>query len=352
MTIPMINRFKKFSGNKNMLINFHAFYRFMFKVPFSVFIIITFFLLINSCTEKSNKIVSEEIKKAQVLENGLRIKFPENSPGLQQITVEQVKLGSALVSSKAPSRIVAAISTAVSSKDRIVIFESTDITMLYSQYKQAKINTGLFTKNLERIKEMYEHQGATAKDLNQAENDLNLSKTTLTELEGRLRTSGFNPVELDGAGNTAVWLISDVPESQLQEVQFGEDVDIVFNAFPQTTLVGKVVSIGDIIDPTTRTVKVRIIMNNYKGELIPGMFASVEFGDPIDSVFVLPTSSVITVEGKDYIFIEEQPGEFTRREVNIKRSSSNTIIITHGLKNGEKVVSQGAILLKGLSFGY
>ena len=324
------------------------------KVVISL-ILSSFIIFVSSC-DKDNK--EEEIiqdanaSRPTVLDKGLRIKFPENSSGIKLIKVEEAKLGTAVISVIAPARVVATISNSVSSKDNIIMFDTPDVTSLYSQYRQTKANIVLYTKNLSRIKEMYENQGATARDMNQAENDLNLSKTFLTEMEGRLRSMGFNPVELDNASSSKVILISDVPEGKLKEVQNGEDVPIVFNSFPEVTLHGNVSSIGDVVDPVTRTVKVRISLKNYKNKLIPGMYCKVDFGDDMNKVVSLPPDAVVSVDGKDYIFIEETKGVFLRKTVSTEHSTTKRIIVTKGINEGDLVVIDGAMLLKGLSFGY
>jgi multidrug efflux pump subunit AcrA (membrane-fusion protein) len=198
---------------------------------------------------------------------------------------------------------------------------------------------------------MYENQMATARDLNDAENETINNRTLMLEMEARFRSLGFNPNDLENSRPNSLLLIADVPESQLKEVQKGESVDIYFSSSPQKKFTGRAESIGDVVDPTTRSVRVRVSMPNYE-KFLPGMYAIVDFGDPIKSVVTLPNSSIITVEGKDYAFVESSVGIFTRREVLIGQSDSSKIIILKGIENGETVVTDGAILLKGLSFGY
>jgi len=163
---------------------------------------------------------------------------------------------------------------------------------------------------------------------------------------------GLAPAELGTATPGTVWLISDVTEEQLHEVQKGERVNIAFQAFPGAPVSGRAEAIGDVVDPATRTVKVRITAPNPKGRILPGMFARVDFGDPTSGVVPLPASAVVTVEGKDYVFVESSPGEFQRRRVLLVSSDANRVIVGKGLDNGERVVTSGAMLLKGLSFGY
>jgi RND family efflux transporter MFP subunit len=199
---------------------------------------------------------------------------------------------------------------------------------------------------------MFDNHAATAKDVTDAETDVANAQAALAEFEAKLRTAGFNPKELGHAKPGTVWLISDVTEAQMRDVEKGEDVDIEFSSMPGKKVVGKAESIGDVIDPVTRTVKVRVSTDNPRGKLLPGMFARVDFGDPVSDVVVLPPSAIATVEGHDLVFVEVAPGEFRRREVVILYSSADQIVLRNGVQDGERVVVGGTMLLKGLSFGY
>jgi multidrug efflux pump subunit AcrA (membrane-fusion protein) len=135
-------------------------------------------------------------------------------------------------------------------------------------------------------------------------------------------------------------------------VQKGEDVDIVFSSYPDKKFIGRATSLGDAIDPVTRSIKVRVTMPNPGIKFVPGMFAKVDFGDPIPSVVLLPLSSVVTVDGRDYAFVETSPGTYERREIVTATSNATQVIVLKGITENEKVVSSGAMLLKGLSFGF
>ncbi|MCE9501848.1 MAG: hypothetical protein K8R21_15310 [Leptospira sp.] len=95
-------------------------------------------------------------------------------------------------------------------------------------------------------------------------------------------------------------------------------------------------------------------MPNKGSQFRPGMYAKVEFTDKSSAAGagVLPYMSLVTVESKNYVFVEKSPGEFERREVTIGSSGLDKISIVEGIGKGETVVTTGAMLLKGLSFGY
>jgi cobalt-zinc-cadmium efflux system membrane fusion protein len=307
------------------------------------------------CTDRSGAgdPASRIEERASVSDEGRTIIFPAHSPGLRQIATTVVKRGTALVSVVAPARVVASISQPpYGGTDKMILFESADVTSLYSQYRQSRTNLDRATKNLTRVRDMFENHAATAKDVTDAETDAANARSSFAEFEGKLRTAGFSPPELENAKAGSIWLISDVTETQLHDVDKGEDVDITFSAFPGRKLNGKAEAVGEVVDPVTRTVRVRVSAPNLEGKVLPGMFARVDFGDPVSNVFALLPSAIATVEGKDYVFVESQPGEFHRREVLIQYSSADQIVLRTGIENGEHVVTSGTILLKGLSFGY
>ncbi len=312
--------------------------------------------MLQSCSNASGKDISKirVVQHAETTQNGTVINFPDSTTNMERFRTSLAQEGKANVNVAAPARIVATISVSMEKgkKTNIVLFENPDITSLFSQYRQAKTTLALNENNLTRIREMYQNQGVTAKDVNQAEADVATARATLGEMEARLRTLGFNPQDVESAANGTVWMMSDVPESQLHNVEHGESVNIKLSSFPNENFEGRVVAIGDAVDPATRTVKVRVSMKNVGGKLLPGMFAKVDFTEPQDHVIALPPTAIVTVEGKDYAFVQTAQNRFERRTVTVISSLPEQVIVASGLKQGEQVVVEGSILLKGLSFGF
>ncbi|TGK06237.1 HlyD family efflux transporter periplasmic adaptor subunit [Leptospira fletcheri] len=289
-----------------------------------------------------------------VSEKGERVEFKDGSPGLQIIRSVTIGKEGDFVNVEAPARLIATTSPSVSGEgEPIILFESAELNDLYVGYIHSKNSLSRSRKALARIQDMFKHRVATEKDLVEAETNADNDAAELAEFEGKLRAVGLNPASLNRAGAKTAWIMCDVPESQLQNLNKGKKVKVKFSSFPNEEWVGVAQSLGDNVDPITRTVKVRIeIMNNgYK--LKPGMYAVVKFPEETkgDTV-VLPFNSVVTVEGKNYVFVEEAPGDFYRREVTLGISSRERVNVLEGLTKGDKVVVEGAILLKGLSFGF
>jgi multidrug efflux pump subunit AcrA (membrane-fusion protein) len=263
-----------------------------------------------------------------------------------------VRAGSTIVAVNAPGRVVATIAPTAQGREPVILFESADATNAWSQYRQSRLLVDRTSRALERVREMFTNLGATAREVSEAENDLAAARAAAAEQEGRMRALGFDPATLASESTASAWLMADVPEADLREVQRDGTVRVELSAFPAQELVGRADAVGDIVDPVTRTVKVRVRIADPQRRILPGMFGRVAFGQPKNAVVVVPGSAVITVEQRDYVFVRTTAGEFLRQPVTTQRASADSVIILSGVKPGTQVVTSGAMLLKGLSFGY
>ena len=287
-----------------------------------------------------------------VTEQGARIAFPPDSPGLKLFSTTDVKRGETVVTLSAPARVVASIAGSVSSAERVVLFESPDATSTWSQYRQGRVAVGRATRALDRARDMYKNLGATERDVSEAETDLATARASAAEHEGHMRALGFNPADLDAVGGSTAWLMAEVPEAELHNLPKGGRVNVRFTSFPEQDVVARAEAVGDIVDPTSRTVRVRVAVPNPGRRILPGMFARVTFGDPRHAVRILPAGAVVTVEERSYVFVRVSPTEFARREVTLQRAGADSVIVLSGLTDKDQIVTAGSLLLKGLSFGY
>lgn len=302
---------------------------------------------------KTKNVPNSFPEKPSVSADGSKIEFKKGSPGLAMIKIVEIDKNGNFVNIHAPARLIASTVASVSEGDPLVLFESPEIQKLYQGYLHSKNTLNQSSKNLERIRDMFRRKVANEKDLIEAETEAENAAAKVAELEGKLRALGLNPSMLNKAGLHTAWVISDVPESQLHNLKKGTDVELKFSSFPNEVWRGKAEALGDNVDPITRTVKVRITIANADRKLKPGMYATVKFPESLNSgAILLPAIAAVSVEGKTYVFLEGKPGEFFRREITLGVSNEDVVSVLDGLEKGERVVVDGAILLKGLSFGF
>jgi cobalt-zinc-cadmium efflux system membrane fusion protein len=137
-------------------------------------------------------------------------------------------------------------------------------------------------------------------------------------------------------------------EIDLARVQKGSTVKIQTESYPGEIFVGKVTYIGDVVDPQSRTVALRVEVPNPKARLKPGMFATAEVATGISSrqAILIPAQAIQKIEGKTAAFVQQQDGSFTKRDLELGREFSGQVEVKSGLKEGEQVVTEGSFTLK------
>jgi cobalt-zinc-cadmium efflux system membrane fusion protein len=144
---------------------------------------------------------------------------------------------------------------------------------------------------------------------------------------------------------TTVWLTANVQEKDIRRVHQGDDANAQFAAYPGEAFTGSVLFVGDLLDPETRTIKVRVSFKNDDFRLKPGMFATVTFrGQPAPEV-VVPTSAVVVNGEKSSVYVEVAPWTFDKRPVEVGEQFGDRIAILKGLDVGTRIVASNAVLL-------
>ena len=146
-----------------------------------------------------------------------------------------------------------------------------------------------------------------------------------------------------------VWILVDVYERDLAQVKVGGTVDARVKAWADRPFTGTVETIGAIVDPRTRTIKVRVVLDNADGALKPGMFATVKVagtaGEAREGLFV-PASAVQRDGEKSIVFVPVGEREFQLRTIETGVRTGEWIEVVHGLAAGERVVTTGSFQLK------
>ncbi len=146
---------------------------------------------------------------------------------------------------------------------------------------------------------------------------------------------------------SALWLVVDVFEQDLNLVHPGQDARITVNAFPGERFAGKVAFIYPTLNPQTRTAQVRIELPNPKGRLRPAMYASVELAASHDKapVLTVPTSAVLSSGTRQAVLVELGEGRYQPREVRLGLRGDDYVQVLEGLADGERVVVSANFLI-------
>ena len=142
-----------------------------------------------------------------------------------------------------------------------------------------------------------------------------------------------------------VWIDANVFEKDLERVRRGQEVKISVPAFPGSSFSGRVILISSVVDPETRSVKVRTEVPNPDGRLKPDMFANVQIVTDLHHTTIsIPQSAVLDEDGKTVVFVSEGNG-YKKRQVTTGIQGNGRVEIIDGLQAGDKVVVKGNYLL-------
>ena len=267
-------------------------------------------------------------------------------------------------------------------KDQLLLrMHSPDLANAIAALKQAQADELLAQRQYERSKFLYEHGAVVSQNDFQIAEDSWVDAKANTEnaitqvkllnadpkhptpfIDVRAPASGVIVEQNYTAGGAAksldatpnlftiadlskVWLLCDVYENNLSHVKLGDTAQIRVNAYPDRLLQGRISNIFSLLDPATRSVKVRIELDNPDGILLPGMFATATFvSQGKTPKVVIPSTAIFRIHDKDWLFRPEGHNSFRRIEVKAgpaDRDGSQQILA--GLEPGQQVVANALL---------
>lgn len=264
---------------------------------------------------------------------------------------------------------------------KIGLIQSSDISSARSDYEKARIESLRADRQLDRAKQLLQHEVMAQKDYDDLQAASQAAHAEMNRAQQRIQMLGFSvegnsdtvtlkaPIagavldigsasgefqkSLDNATAIAtianldeVWVLGDVYERDLASVRVGNPVEISFPAYPRETVHGKIANVSDAIDPTSLTLKVRVVLGNPAHRYKPLMYATIEVNRSSALAFLVPQTAVIHEGAASYVFVQTSPGKYDRRAVVTGQSRDPSIEITSGLHDGDAVVTTGAALLR------
>lgn len=368
----------------------------LLKIVFSLALVLGFALLISACTSGKANPQAEAPPPAQVIAefnaSDFQVDKPDlfplatavdykTAPALNVTGVVQPDISRAVpVVSLASGRVVeikARLGDVVEKGQLLLRVQSNDVSGAYQTYLKAQNDERLAHIQLERAETLYE-KGAVAKSAleiaqtaeQDAQADLSASSEQLrllginkdhpsgivgivdivapisgvitdqqvTNSSGVQGLSGPNPFTISDL--SYVWIVCDVYENDLDAVKIGQLADIHLASDPNQAFKGRVDNILPILDPSIRTAKVRIEVEN-PGTMRIGMFVTATFyGKQSETHAAVPASAVLHLHDREWVYEPLSNGHFKRQEVvtgNMLPNKQQEVV--RGIKPGDRVVS-------------
>jgi cobalt-zinc-cadmium efflux system membrane fusion protein len=161
------------------------------------------------------------------------------------------------------------------------------------------------------------------------------------DVKNDLSTPVFSIVDL-----SKVWVMANVSETDIQKVQVGYNAEITTIAYPDSIMTGKIDKVFNVLDPESKVMKARIILDNKNGMLKPEMFAKVtlRYKEANEKVCV-PSSAIIFDKNRYFVMVFKSKNDIETRQIQIYRSTSNKTYIESGLNDGEQIISKYQLLV-------
>jgi Cu(I)/Ag(I) efflux system membrane fusion protein/cobalt-zinc-cadmium efflux system membrane fusion protein len=144
---------------------------------------------------------------------------------------------------------------------------------------------------------------------------------------------------------STVWVYANVFQNDVGRLKPGDSAQVTVDAYPGRNFNGRIDQILPQVDPTTRTVRVRLVFRNPGVVLKPGMYVNVAISVPLGRQLVIPASAVLQAGTRASDFIDHGNGSLEPRTIEVGTQLDDSVIVLSGLKAGEKVISSANFLV-------
>ncbi|MCS4227191.1 efflux RND transporter periplasmic adaptor subunit [Sphingobacterium sp. BIGb0165] len=247
-------------------------------------------------------------------------------------------------------------------------------------YLEAKQTYALAANVLKRQKDLLSHGVGTQKELEEAETNFAISKTTLNNATASLKIYDNNPAQVvlgqpllvrspihgEILSNTIVlgqynkedapallriaelskvWVSAYIKEKDLGAIDQIRSVEVRIDNQPSKRLQGKIVHINQFVDEANRNIEVLVECDNKDRLLKPGMYVNTQFEQGAAASIFIPAKAVLQFNDKSFVWVQLAPHTFMRRYVQTGVTENEQIQIIQGLSNGEQIIGEGAFYL-------
>ena len=239
-----------------------------------------------------------------------------------------------------------------------------------------------------RAKDLYDNKAVSLAELQRREAAMKTARAELREAKNRLQLLGVPPEEIDRldreltikadmplrapfdgrvitrnitrgevveteqklftvANLTDVWVLGNVPEKDVRFIRKDQKVSVVVAAYPHAIFSGTITYVGDMLDPATRTMSLRVTVLNPERLLKPEMFAIISvFATSSPDTLSVPLSAVQDGPAGKMVFVQREAGAFEARTVKLGNEEGDVVRVLEGVNAGERVVTKGSFALK------
>jgi cobalt-zinc-cadmium efflux system membrane fusion protein len=142
-------------------------------------------------------------------------------------------------------------------------------------------------------------------------------------------------------------VVGNVPEKDVRFIHQDQTVEVVAAAYPHGVFPGRITYISDVLDPATRTMRLRVTVENPALKLKPEMFAIVRvYADPSREMLSVPIAAVQNGPTGKIVFVQRAPETFEMRPVRLGEESDDLVAVIEGIQEGDPVVTRGSFVLK------
>lgn len=278
-------------------------------------------------------------------------------------------------------RILVQAGQTVTRGQALAVIASPDFGQAQADARRAESDHALAEKNLQRMRELEQNGVAPRKDLQTAEADAARTRAEFERARKRLAMYGSTSTGVDQtytltspiAGTvverninpgqelrpdqtnpplfvvtdpTTLWAQFDASERDLALLRPGKTIAVRSPAWRDEEFSARVEAMSDFLDPATRAIKIRARLDNTARKLKGEMFVTADIDADGAKELLVPAKAVYFQNEKNYLFIDEGNGRYLRREVKTGDVRRNLVEILAGLNEGEKVVTEGSLMLQ------
>ncbi|MEN9725312.1 MAG: hypothetical protein RLZZ98_821 [Pseudomonadota bacterium] len=327
-----------------------------------------------------NSALKERVRLVKVGESEIREEL--RIPGSIQVSEQRIARIGAPVTGRITD-IDAVLGQQVKQGQTLATLNSTELAQNQLVYIKALQQIELHSKAVERARTLLDADVISKAELQRRESELSAAQAELNASADQLQVLGMSPQSIAKLSKSSamhsfssvsariagtvigrkanlgqvvqpadelfvvadlskVWAVAEVPEAQVNLIEMGEEVSIEVPALDKASIRAKLIYVGDVVNPQTRTVTIRSEINNQEKALKPDMLVSMLIKSRPLPKLAIPVQAVVRENDKDHVFVQIAPNKFRLREVVLGTDFRDMVAVVNGLEKDELVVSEGA----------